>query len=600
MICQYCGAPTKRSAMKFCSRRCKIEAQKGRKEVIDRSKHIRCKIDGKVFRDYLNRSGCLTAYSERVLNKSLDWVDWEIIQANVVNRWRCPYCEWETIDVENKSGWITTHLQTVHQLSPAQHCEKHPVDHKLWSEYWKRHRKEVHKHNSPDNRVQCLECGEYFLRINNRHLLDKHGMTLQEYDQKYPHAVRWSKTTIEKARVLYYSENGLSNANYDSKGQIEVEDFIRGLGFDVKKYRSTNYEIDIYIPDLKIGFEYDGLFHHSEFRSGRGEKYHLGKTKSAENDGIRLIHIFEDEWNYKRDIVKSRISDILGKSSRKIYARRCVIGMIRLADVKKFLDDNHLQGYALCSTAVGLFFDGDLVQCMTFGSVRSKVSKKEKGDGHYELVRACTKIGCNVVGGLSRLLRFAEKKLRPNLIVTYADRRWTSSLQKSVYDVLGFTNVGQTDPCFWGTRRYLHRDHHRSFFTKKNMITTHPEYFEGRSIDSLTQTKMMEIAGYDRIWDCGNFKYIKKYEESSVIPEDDLYEPVEFNYMGSRHRPGSAEKTSVSNVKCQLCDLFYPVRGMNMHLRYTHHIASVDYINAYGEYRPSILRRHNSTTSRGQ
>jgi hypothetical protein len=62
------------------------------------------------------------------------------------------------------------------------------------------------------------------------------------------------------------------------------------------------FEIDIYLPELKIGIEYNGLFYHSESR-GKHKTYHLDKTKLAESKGVKLIHIFEDEWLYKQDIV---------------------------------------------------------------------------------------------------------------------------------------------------------------------------------------------------------------------------------------------------------------------------------------------------------
>ena len=39
------------------------------------------------------------------------------------------------------------------------------------------------------------------------------------------------------------------------------------------------YEIDIYIPSLKVGFEINGNFWHSEIGGHRDKTYHITKTK---------------------------------------------------------------------------------------------------------------------------------------------------------------------------------------------------------------------------------------------------------------------------------------------------------------------------------
>ena len=51
-------------------------------------------------------------------------------------------------------------------------------------------------------------------------------------------------------------------------------------------------EIDILIPDLKIGIEYNGLFWHNENRKGK-TPVHLEKLEMCKNNGYNLIQIFE-------------------------------------------------------------------------------------------------------------------------------------------------------------------------------------------------------------------------------------------------------------------------------------------------------------------
>ena len=70
----------------------------------------------------------------------------------------------------------------------------------------------------------------------------------------------------------------------------ELYDFIKLIysGEIITSYRS-GLEIDIYLPELKIGFEFNGLYWHSELF--KDKNYHLDKTKYFKENGIRIIHV---------------------------------------------------------------------------------------------------------------------------------------------------------------------------------------------------------------------------------------------------------------------------------------------------------------------
>jgi len=84
------------------------------------------------------------------------------------------------------------------------------------------------------------------------------------------------------------------------------------------------FEIDIYVEKHKLAIECDGLYWHSQ-ENGKKRSYHLEKTELCESLGIHLIHVFEDEYSFKKDIVNSRIKDILGIYDHVIYARKCKV-----------------------------------------------------------------------------------------------------------------------------------------------------------------------------------------------------------------------------------------------------------------------------------
>jgi hypothetical protein len=84
-------------------------------------------------------------------------------------------------------------------------------------------------------------------------------------------------------------------------------------------------EIDILIPDLKIGIEYNGLFWHTENR--KGKTVHLEKLEMCKNNGYNLIQIFEDEYVNHKEIVEHKLIHLLNKDINlpKIPERKCVI-----------------------------------------------------------------------------------------------------------------------------------------------------------------------------------------------------------------------------------------------------------------------------------
>ena len=142
-----------------------------------------------------------------------------------------------------------------------------------------------------------------------------------------------------------------------SHAEKEIADYIRTIykGSVLQNTRKIirtedkQLELEINIPDKKVAIEFDGLYWHSEkahLVKSSISNYHLVKTQLCEEQGIRLIHIFEDEWWYKKDICKSIIASSLGIYDRKLYARQCIVKECSIEEAKTFLESNHLQGYS--------------------------------------------------------------------------------------------------------------------------------------------------------------------------------------------------------------------------------------------------------------
>ena len=251
-------------------------------------------------------------------------------------------------------------------------------------------------------------------------------------------------------------------------------------------------EIDIYIPELKLGFEFNGLYWHSElFRSPTS---HIDKTKSCNDQGISLFHIWEDDWLYKQDIVKSMILNKLGKTPNKMFARKCIVKLVDNKLVRNFLENNHIQGFVGSKIKLGLFYNDELVSLMTFGNLRKSLGQKSQ-EGSYELLRFCNKLNTTVVGGASKLFKYFLNNYDIQEVISYSD---LSRSNGNMYKQLGFTHQHNSDPNYYyivdGIRN------HRFNFRKDKLVK------EGAD-PTKTEIQIMNERGFYRIFDCGMQKW---------------------------------------------------------------------------------------------
>jgi hypothetical protein len=276
----------------------------------------------------------------------------------------------------------------------------------------------------------------------------------------------------------------------------ELSDFIKSLNIDIiegDRKILNKLELDIYIPSHKLAFEFDGLYWHSELY--RDKNYHLNKTIECEKQGIQLIHIFEDEWINKKDIVKSRIKNLLGLTGERIFARKCIIKEVKIKEKTKFLNDNHIQGAVGSKINLGLYYNNELVSLMTFGKSRIIMN----GDNtKYELFRFCNKLDTTIIGGASKLLKHFIKTHQPKELISYADRRWSIG---NLYKELGFDLTHNSAPNYYyilnNTRKYR-------FGFRKDILVK-----EGYD-SNLTEHEIMLDRRIYRIYDCGNIVFSKK------------------------------------------------------------------------------------------
>jgi hypothetical protein len=208
--------------------------------------------------------------------------------------------------------------------------------------------------------------------------------------------------------------------------------------FYLPENKTKPKEIDIYIPELKLGIEYCGLHWHCEDLEENQaiDNKHYKKMLLAEKIGIRLITIFENEWKERQDQVKGFLLSAMGKNTIKIYARDCEIVELDSKEASKFFEDYHIQGAPSASfVAFGLKYNGEIVGVMDGGGHPRRSRPTEKD---LYLNRLCFKTGVTVVGGASKLFSALKDYALSNgfeRIISWSDNRWS---QGQVYKVLGF------------------------------------------------------------------------------------------------------------------------------------------------------------------
>lgn len=291
-----------------------------------------------------------------------------------------------------------------------------------------------------------------------------------------------------------------------SKYEKDLFEYIQSLNLNcdvIENDRSVlnRKELDIYIPSKKIAIEFNGLYWHSELGGKKSKKYHLEKTEKCKNKGIQLIQIFEDEWLYKKNILKLKLKHILANNdTSKIHARKCTIKELTHDQCNDFLDNNHIQGKCGSKFRYGLIYNDKLVSVMTFGELRKSLGTESKSL-EYELLRYCCDINVRVVGGASKLLNHFIKNNMVNKIITYADKRFSSSIN-NMYDKIGFTYESETVPNYWYFKLGETIRYHRYKFAKHNLHKLLDNFDP-----DLSEWQNMQLNGYDRIWDCGHLKY---------------------------------------------------------------------------------------------
>lgn len=361
----------------------------------------------------------------------------------------------------------------------------------------------------------CPKCGEISSHITQRIAVGEYESKASKvHDGKYSYSGDYT-TKDKKIKIIcpihgafeqeaesHLQGHGCPKCGHDiSKSENEIYEYLCKL-YGKDNVLKSNYgiigkkELDIYIPSKKIAIEYNGLRWHSE-QFGRDRKYHINKLNSCNDNNIKLIQIFEDEYKNNKEIVYSKLKHILNLDGQlpKIYARKTIIKEINKDEAKEFFNKNHIQGYEKFTVCLGSFFNDKLIGAMSF---------VQRSKDFWELNRFATDNNLLCIGVGGKLFSYFIRNYNPEEVKSFADRRWTINSENNLYTKLGFKLEKNLKPDY----RYFNNsidkyDRIHKFNFRKQRL--HKKY--GFPL-SMTEKEMAAKLGYYRIWDCGLFKYV--------------------------------------------------------------------------------------------
>lgn len=308
-------------------------------------------------------------------------------------------------------------------------------------------------------------------------------------------------TVIEYLKKFNFEIRQISNS---SKEETQIEQFLLEYNIDfTKNDRSVisyiddknilrKKELDFYIKDFNFAIELNGLYSHSyNYKESKKQKEkHQFKYNLCKEKNIHLLQITDQQWNQKQNIIKSIILNKCHKSN-KIYARKCVIKEIDHYQAEEFFENVHIQGHCNTKNYYGLFFENELVFCVSIGNPRYNKNYD------WEIIRIASKLNHSIVGGFSKVLSYI-KKIHSGSIISYADKFYSNG---NCYFKVGFRLISETKIGYFYTDK---RNTFSRLQFQKHKLKDKLKFYDA----SLSESQNMFNNGFRRFWDCGQLVFV--------------------------------------------------------------------------------------------
>lgn len=310
---------------------------------------------------------------------------------------------------------------------------------------------------------------------------------------------------IEYYDLIRYSylEGCGCSPTYDSKAELEILEWVQKYYPSATKKRFKKQEVDIFIPELNLGIEHNGLYWHSELF--KENNYHLNKTQELAKQNIRLIHIWDYEWKFKQDQIKSFLLSAINKNEYRIGARKCkLIWSNSKEEIRKaheLLNATHIQESTNSTKYVtNVYFQDKLIATATF-------SRHPRNSKEWVLSRFTTQNNYTIQGILSKISKIASNKLKSD-IISWADYRLSEGK--------GYIKAN------WLQEKLHPADYF--YFSLKTGKVVSKQVRQKRIVgtpEGMTEKEHAKLDGLTRVYDCGKIRF--RYKYSKIEEVNDRY-----------------------------------------------------------------------------
>lgn len=280
-------------------------------------------------------------------------------------------------------------------------------------------------------------------------------------------------------------------------------------------------ELDIVVPDHHLAIEFNDIFSHSEQAvferraKPRPHSYHAHKTREAREQGYQLVHVWEDDWLHRRELVLralahrlhtvDRLPDVLPDinplACQRLYARNLTVKLVHGGVARRFWQDNHLQGPVHCTVNIGLYDQNNVLHALLGIGRKNHGSRVSLPTGTWDIQRYAT-LGV-IVGGFTKLLAYAETLVPVDTWTSWSDNDISDG---GMYQAAGFVVDKRQAPSYSYVGRKTRWERvHRSTYTKQRFIND-PDltYRSGQTEHEAALTNKLY-----RIYDAGKTRWVK-------------------------------------------------------------------------------------------
>ena len=351
---------------------------------------------------------------------------------------------------------------------------------------------------------------------------DKYGYDTSEYSGMSGHikiACRVHGWVDVHAGHHLYNLHGCPRCGQKSAPEEEVASFLSIFTTVERRNRTliSPKEVDIYLPEHRIAVEFCGMYWHSHGDRDDERKNklrHAEKHRMCAEKGVRLITIYETEWQDRKETIKRLLRNAIGKTKGRLMARKCTIREVHQHDARAFYDKYHPQGGSGHGEHLGLYWCEKLVACMrfTFGS-------NDRGHGaksrQWTLSRYASRV--SVAGAAGRLFKAFLDKHYPESVKSFSDNRLFSG---GMYAQLGFDLEKDVPPDYqvWSQKAgLLAKPQYQRRCIPARLIDHGMDDRFDPDTDPRTEAEMTYLMGARRIYDCGKKRWVwsKKFDGTS-------------------------------------------------------------------------------------